>query len=663
MSNILDPGYALTLRPMRYPQFFEMYKNAIKNTWTVEEVDFTGDLTDLRTKMSPAERHLIQRLVAFFATGDTIVANNLVLNLYQHINAPEARMYLSRQLYEEALHIQFYLNLLDNYIPEPEARNKAFSAIENIPSIRTKGEFCFKWIDAVQDLRRCETREDRRQFLLNLICFACCIEGLFFYAAFAYVYFLRSKGLLHGLAAGTNWVFRDESCMPLDSTEILTEKGFVSLRTVVEEGKAGQGIKVAQYDEQGFITFVEPRGYIKKDFKGSLVQCRTDKSVSLTVTPDHDNITRSKTTGEIRKTKALDMSLSSTSELPCAGRGLGECTYLSDIERFAVVYQADGTAQKVGDGSRGGTVGHRFSFSKTGKIRRFEQLLANLGWEFTVRNVAASGNRAARQEFYVKVPQAVSEQMDKDFAWIDVSKIHVNWVKEFIEELSYWDSYLGHGDRSCVQYINTNKAASDKVQAVAALGGFSTTRYEKADDRSDSFNTIYSLFIKQRDYAGLHKAELTEMPFEGEVGCINVPTGMIVVRQEGKVHVTGNCHMAFAFEVIRTVREEEPDLFDDDLKASVYEMLAEAIECEFQFSQDVLEGGVSGMSPMMMRQYLEYCADQRFTQLGMEKRYFVKNPFDFMDLQDVQEVTNFFERRVSAYQVGVEGEVSFDEAF
>ena len=50
-----------------------------------------------------------------------------------------------------------------------------------------------------------------RAFLLNLVCFAACIEGLFFFAAFAYVYYLRSRGLLQGLAAGTNWVFRDES--------------------------------------------------------------------------------------------------------------------------------------------------------------------------------------------------------------------------------------------------------------------------------------------------------------------------------------------------------------------------------------------------------------------------------------------------------------------
>ena len=334
MPHILDPGFELTLRPMRYPEFYEMYRNAIKNTWTVDEVDFSLDVTDLRSKMSEADRHLIHRLVAFFATGDTIVANNLVLNLYQHINAPEARMYLSRQLYEEALHVQFYLTLLDTYIPDPGERNKAFAAIENIASIRQKGEFCFKWIDSVQDLKRLETREQRRQFLLNLICFAACIEGLFFFAAFAYVYFLRSRGLLHGLASGTNWVFRDESC-----------------------------------------------------------------------------------------------------------------------------------------------------------------------------------------------------------------------------------------------------------------------------------------------------------------------------------------HMAFAFDVVRTVRAEEPDLFDEGMREQIEQMLEEAIACETQFAEDVLSGGVAGLSVKDMRQYLEYCADQRLTQLDLPRKYGAKNPFDFMDLQDVQEVTNFFERRVSAYQVGVQGEVAFDMAF
>ena len=67
---ILDPGMNLTLRPMQYPDLYEMFKNGIRNTWTVDEVDFSSDIGDLNSKLTSAERHLIKRLVAFFATGD-----------------------------------------------------------------------------------------------------------------------------------------------------------------------------------------------------------------------------------------------------------------------------------------------------------------------------------------------------------------------------------------------------------------------------------------------------------------------------------------------------------------------------------------------------------------------------------------------------------------
>jgi ribonucleoside-diphosphate reductase beta chain len=323
----------LTLRPMRYPQFYDRFRDAIKNTWTVEEVDLHSDLPDL-TRLSAAERHLVSRLVAFFATGDTIVANNLVLNLYQHVNCPEGRLYLSRQLFEEAVHVQFYLTLLDTYVPDDAERAQAFAAVENIPSIARKAEFCFKWINSIFALRELKTRADRRSFLLNLICFATCIEGLFFYGAFAYVYFLRARGLLNGLASGTNWVFRDESM-----------------------------------------------------------------------------------------------------------------------------------------------------------------------------------------------------------------------------------------------------------------------------------------------------------------------------------------HMAFAFDVIDTVRAEEPDLFDAELTSAVRDMLAEAVECEAQFAEDLLGHGIAGLTLASMRQYLQHVADRRLARLGIASLYHSANPLQFMELQDVQELSNFFERRVSAYQVGVIGDVAFDEDF
>ena len=123
------------------------------------------------------------------------------------------------------------------------------------------------------------------------------------------------------------------------------------------------------------------------------------------------------------------------------------------------------------------------------------------------------------------------------------------------------------------------------------------------------------------------------------------------------------CSSDLAFEVLRTVRRENPELFDEEWARNVRDMVASAVDCEALFAEDVLSGGVVGMTRVEMRQYLEYVADQRLTQLGLSPLYGSKNPFQFMELQDVQEVTNFFERRVSAYQVAVQGEVAFDQAF
>ena len=115
--------------------------------------------------------------------------------------------------------------------------------------------------------------------------------------------------------------------------------------------------------------------------------------------------------------------------------------------------------------------------------------------------------------------------------------------------------------------------------------------------------------------------------------------------------------------LIDTVRREEPHLFDESWAEQVQAMIEEAVECESAFADDVLSGGVVGLTRREMRQYLEYVADQRLRTLHLPVRYHARNPFSFMELQDVQELTNFFERRVSAYQTAVQGHVAFDEAF
>ncbi len=93
-------------------------------------------------------------------------------------------------------------------------------------------------------------------------------------------------------------------------------------------------------------------------------------------------------------------------------------------------------------------------------------------------------------------------------------------------------------------------------------------------------------------------------------------------------------------------------------------MIDEAVACETQFAEDLLGGGVAGLSvrdvravPRVLRRSAPRHARPAAAATARRTR------FAFMDLQDVQEVTNFFERRVSAYQVGVTGEVVLDAAF
>jgi ribonucleoside-diphosphate reductase beta chain len=95
----------------------------------------------------------------------------------------------------------------------------------------------------------------------------------------------------------------------------------------------------------------------------------------------------------------------------------------------------------------------------------------------------------------------------------------------------------------------------------------------------------------------------------------------------------------------------------------VVAMMKEAIDCEMTFAEDLLGLGIAGLSANGMRQYLQCVADQRLVNLGLKPHFGSKNPFNFMELQDVQELANFFERRVSAYQVGVTGAVAFSEEF
>ena len=80
-------------------------------------------------------------------------------------------------------------------------------------------------------------------------------------------------------------------------------------------------------------------------------------------------------------------------------------------------------------------------------------------------------------------------------------------------------------------------------------------------------------------------------------------------------------------------------------------MITEAVEIEKEFIIDSIPCNLIGMNQVLMSQYIEFVADRLVQQLGYEKIYNQKNPFDFMELMSLNGKTNFFERRVSDYSL------------
>ena len=85
-------------------------------------------------------------------------------------------------------------------------------------------------------------------------------------------------------------------------------------------------------------------------------------------------------------------------------------------------------------------------------------------------------------------------------------------------------------------------------------------------------------------------------------------------------------------------------------KEQVQKIIADAVEIEKEFVTESLPVRLIGMNSDLMSQYIEFVADRLLTELGNDKIYNTSNPFDFMDMINLQGKTNFFEKRVGEYQ-------------
>ena len=198
------------LMPLRYHWAWEHYLNGCANHWMPTEVPMAKDIELWKsTNLSADERRVIMRNLGFFSTAESLVGNNIVLAIFKHVTNPEARQYLLRQAFEEAIHTHTF-----HYIVESLAldEGEVFNMYHEINTIHDKDIFEMNLTeDIMQEGFSTQTTKGAQKFLENLIGFYIIMEGLFFYSGFVMILSFHRQNKMTGIGEQFQYILRDET--------------------------------------------------------------------------------------------------------------------------------------------------------------------------------------------------------------------------------------------------------------------------------------------------------------------------------------------------------------------------------------------------------------------------------------------------------------------
>ncbi|CAM9705774.1 unnamed protein product [Ectocarpus sp. 6 AP-2014] len=180
-----------------WQDMYTLYKKELASFWVVEEIDLSDDLRHW-DDMKPAERYFITNVLAFFASLDQLVMENVNINFGKEICIPQVRSHFAAQDAMESIHAEAYALLIQTYIKDDQERTKIFRSIQTMPVIRSKACWVARFMDG-----------DKVSLAERLIGFVC-LEGVQFSGAFAAIYWLKSRGLMPGLCFANALIARDE---------------------------------------------------------------------------------------------------------------------------------------------------------------------------------------------------------------------------------------------------------------------------------------------------------------------------------------------------------------------------------------------------------------------------------------------------------------------
>jgi ribonucleoside-diphosphate reductase beta chain len=217
----------MNLHPIEYPWAYDLYNQAVRNTWFPHEIALKEDLDDWQ-RMTDDERHAVTFLMAFFNPAELIVNRSIALGIYPYLKAPEAHLYLAKQMWEEANHCVAFEYVLETF---PLDRTAVFALHGSVPSMQAKENYIHRYLKRMTEtLLDIETTDGKKDFIRNLVATNVVMEGTWFYSGFMVALSFRQRNQLRNFGSMINWVLRDES--------LHLQFGINLINSVLEENSA-----------------------------------------------------------------------------------------------------------------------------------------------------------------------------------------------------------------------------------------------------------------------------------------------------------------------------------------------------------------------------------------------------------------------------------------
>ena len=234
----------MNLHPLRYQWAYDLYNQAVRNTWFPHEIALKEDLEDF-AKMTEDERHAVKFLMAFFNPAELIVNRSIALGIYPYLKSPECHLYLAKQMWEEANHCVAFEYVLQTF---PFDKQNIFNPHLGVPSMVAKENYINKYMKRMtEDTLDITTTSGKKDFIRNLVATNIVMEGVWFYSGFMVALSFRQRNQLRNFGSMINWVLRDESLhlkfginlvhnILEENPDLLTEDFAAEIRDLVVEG-------------------------------------------------------------------------------------------------------------------------------------------------------------------------------------------------------------------------------------------------------------------------------------------------------------------------------------------------------------------------------------------------------------------------------------------